>query len=271
MKSRKETTYGILLLIAAALFVLPCIFLVFPTFDIHRDDLWQMDSLMEFICAYKNTAILAIAGVLIQIVIALPAGYAIARIPSPKTQTFFLLTCVFFLLLPQQALMLPQYLVLMIIGWLDSLKGLLIMTAFQPWMILLFWFAAKRIDSSLFDAAICDGASNWVLFRKIYVPIVRPYVTVAAFLSIAESWNLLEQPMTFLQSKEKYPLSMVLMQLSTDNAELKNIMCLLFVIPLIILFIFIIKKQKLEKNKPCTIHPVTSDGQCAELVGEYRL
>lgn len=78
MKSRKETTYGILLLIATVLFVLPCIFLVFPTFDIHRDDLWQMDSLMEFICAYKNTAILAIAGVLIQIVIALSAGYAIA-------------------------------------------------------------------------------------------------------------------------------------------------------------------------------------------------
>lgn len=187
MNPRKEATYRMLSLIAAVIFVLPCVFLVFPTFDINPDDLWQMDSLMEFICAYKNTAILAIVGVLTQIVIALPAGYAIARIPSPKVQTFFLLTCVFFLLLPKQALMLPQYLVLMNIGWLDSLKGLLIMTAFQPWMILLFWFAAKRIDSSLFDSAICDGASNWVLFRKIYAPIVRPYVMIAAFLSIAES------------------------------------------------------------------------------------
>ena len=116
------------------------------------------------------------------------------------------------------------------------------MTAFQPWMILLFWFAAKRIDSSLFDAAICDGAGNWVLFRKIYVPIIRSYVAVAAFLSIAESWNLLEQPMTFLQSKEKYPLSMILMQLSTDNAELKNVLCLLFAIPLMILFGTMVKK-----------------------------
>lgn len=160
MNPRKEATYRMLSLIAAVIFVLPCVFLVFPTFDINPDDLWKMDSLMEFICAYKNTAILAIVGVLTQIVIALPAGYAIARIPSPKVQTFFLLTCVFFLLLPKQALMLPQYLVLMNIGWLDSLKGLLIMTAFQPWMILLFWFAAKRIDSSLFDSAICDGASN---------------------------------------------------------------------------------------------------------------
>ena len=42
---------------------------------------------MEFICAYKNTAILAIAGVLIQIVIALPAGYAIARIPLKITSS----------------------------------------------------------------------------------------------------------------------------------------------------------------------------------------
>ena len=242
MNPRKEAAYRMLSLIAAVIFVLPCIVLVFSIFNMHLDNLWQLDSLAEFVCAYKNTLLLAGAGVLIQIVIALPASYAIARIPSPRAQTFFLLTCVFCLLLPQQALILPQYLVLMNIGWLNSLKGLLIMTAFQPWMILLFWFAAKRIDSSLFDSAICDGASNWVLFRKIYAPIVRPYVMIAAFLSVAESWNLLEQPMTFLQSKEKYPLSMVLMQLSTDNAELKNILCFLFVVPLMILFGTMVKK-----------------------------
>lgn len=242
MTPRKEAAYRMLSLIAAVIFVLPCIVLVFSIFNMHLDNLWQLDSLAEFVCAYKNTLLLAGAGVLIQIVIALPASYTIARIPSPRAQTFFLLTCVFCLLLPQQALMLPQYLVLMNIGWLNSLKGLLIMTAFQPWMILLFWFAAKRIDSSLFDSAICDGASNWVLFRKIYAPIVRPYVMIAAFLSVAESWNLLEQPMTFLQSKEKYPLSMVLMQLSTDNAELKNILCFLFVVPLMVLFGTMVKK-----------------------------
>ena len=242
MNPRKEAAYRMLSLIAAVIFVLPCIVLVFSIFNMHLDNLWQLDSLAEFVCAYKNTLLLAGAGVLIQIVIALPASYVIARIPSPKAQTFFLLTCVFCLLLPQQALMLPQYLVLMNIGWLNSLKGLLIMTAFQPWMILLFWFAAKRIDSSLFDSAICDGASNWVLFRKIYAPIVRPYVMIAAFLSVAESWNLLEQPMTFLQSKEKYPLSMILMQLSTDNAELKNILCFFFVVPLMILFGTMVKK-----------------------------
>ena len=54
MNPRKEATYRMLSLIAAVIFVLPCVFLVFPIFDINPDDLWQMDSLMEFICAYKN-------------------------------------------------------------------------------------------------------------------------------------------------------------------------------------------------------------------------
>ena len=90
MNPRKEAAYRMLSLIAAVIFVLPCVFLVFPTFDMHLDGLWQMDSLMEFICAYKNTVILAIAGVLIQIVIALSAGYAIARVSSFKVQMFFI-------------------------------------------------------------------------------------------------------------------------------------------------------------------------------------
>ena len=92
MNPRKKAAYRMLSLIAAVIFVLPCIVLVFSIFNMHLDNLWQLDSLAEFVCAYKNTLLLAGAGMLIQIVIALPAGYAIARIPSPKAQTFFLLT-----------------------------------------------------------------------------------------------------------------------------------------------------------------------------------
>ncbi len=98
MNPRKEAAYRMLSLIAAVIFVLPCIVLVFSIFNMHLDNLWQLDSLAEFVCAYKNTLLLAGAGVLIQIVIALPASYAIARIQSPKAQTIFSLTCVFCLL-----------------------------------------------------------------------------------------------------------------------------------------------------------------------------
>ena len=61
MKSRKETTYGILLLIATVLFVLPCIFLVFPTFDIHRDVLYR-DLCFLFTTAAASTHASPISG-----------------------------------------------------------------------------------------------------------------------------------------------------------------------------------------------------------------
>ena len=89
MNPRKEATYRMLSLIAAVIFVLPCVFLVFPIFDINPDDLWKMDSLMEFICAYKNTLLLAGAGVLIQIVIALPAGMRLPESHLRKRRHFF--------------------------------------------------------------------------------------------------------------------------------------------------------------------------------------
>ena len=70
-------------------------------------------------------------------------------------------------LLPQQALMLPQYLILQQLGLLDTLAGLLLVTAFQPWMVLLFWFGASRLDGELFDAAACDGAAGATFARRL--------------------------------------------------------------------------------------------------------
>lgn len=67
MNPRKEATYRMLSLIAAVIFVLPCVFLVFPTFDINPDDLWQMDSLMEFICAYKIPRFLQLSECLLKL------------------------------------------------------------------------------------------------------------------------------------------------------------------------------------------------------------
>lgn len=54
MNPRKEAAYRMLSLIAAVIFVLPCIVLVFSIFNMHLDNLWQLDSLAEFVCAYKK-------------------------------------------------------------------------------------------------------------------------------------------------------------------------------------------------------------------------
>ena len=89
MNPRKEAAYRMLSLIAAVIFVLPCIVLVFSIFNMHLDNLWQLDSLAEFVCAYKNTLLLAGAGVLIQIVIALPQVMRLPESHLRKHRHFF--------------------------------------------------------------------------------------------------------------------------------------------------------------------------------------
>lgn len=101
------------------------------------------------------------------VLLAVPAGYVLARGVSRRTRRICLALCGLLMLLPQQALMLPQYLILQQLGLLDTLAGLLLVTAFQPWMVLLFWFGASRLDGELFDAAACDGAAGATFARRL--------------------------------------------------------------------------------------------------------
>ena len=158
--------------------------------------------------------------------------------------------CGLLMLLPQQALMLPQYLVLQKLGLLDTLPGLLVVTAFQPWMVLLLWFGSSRIDREIFDAAACDGAAGMTFSRRIYLPLMAPYLATAALLSMAESWNLLEQPMIFLQQKTHYPLSILLSRLPKADPAQKLFGGVLFLLPLVVVFGVICGRIRKNSGNP---------------------
>lgn len=226
----------VFLVLLAVVFLMPCLLLILPLAGEPLDSLWGTVTSPEYLQGYGNTLVLALAGAVIQIAVALPAGYALERYASKGTRKICLILCGLLMLLPQQALMLPQYLVLQKLGLLDTLAGLLLVTAFQPWMVLLLWFGTSRIDREIFDAAACDGAAGMTFSRRIYLPLMAPYLAAAALLSMAESWNLLEQPMIFLQQKINYPLSILLSRLPEADPAQKLFGGVLFLLPLVIAF-----------------------------------
>ena len=232
----KHTMLRAVLIVLAALFLLPCLLLALPLAGAPLDALWAAVTSPAYLQSYRNTLAFAVGGVVLQTAAALPAGYVLARGVSRRTRRICLALCGLLMLLPQQALMLPQYLILQQLGLLDTLAGLLLVTAFQPWMVLLFWFGASRLDGELFDAAACDGAAGATFARRVYLPLMAPYLAAAALLSMAESWNLLEQPMIFLQQKTRYPLSVLLSRLPEAEPAQKLFAGLLFLLPLAIAF-----------------------------------
>ena len=235
MKTKHKPGYWVLMLLAAG-FLMPCLLLILPLAGEPLDSLWGAVLSPDYLRGYGNTLVLALAGAVIQVAVALPAGYALERYASKGTRKICLVLCGLLMLLPQQALMLPQYLILQKMGLLDTLAGLLVVTAFQPWMVLLFWFGTSRVDQEIFDAAACDGAAGITFLRRIYLPLMAPYLAAAALLSGAESWNLLEQPMIFLQQKDHYPLSILLSRLPEADQAQKLFGGVLFLLPLVIAF-----------------------------------
>lgn len=213
----------------AVCFLAPCVLLVLPLAGQPPETLWQAVSAPDYLRAYRNTLLLALGGVLVQTGVALPAGCFLARLAPGRVRQICLALCLLLMLL-------PQYLLLQTFGLLDTLAGLLLMTAFQPWMVLLFWFGTSRIDRELFDAAACDGAAGLSFCRRIYLPLMAPYLAAAALLSMAESWNLLEQPMIFLQQQANDPLSILLSRLPGASPVQKLFAGVLFALPLVILF-----------------------------------
>lgn len=224
------------LAVLAVCFLAPCVLLVLPLAGQSPEAFWQKVSAPDYLHAYRNTLLLALGSVLVQTGVALPAGYFFARLAPGQVRRVCLAICLLLMLLPQQALMLPQYLLLQTFGLLDTFAGLLLMTAFQPWMVLLFWFGTNRIDRELFDAAACDGAAGLSLCRRIYLPLMAPYLAVAALLSAAESWNLLEQPMIFLQQRAHYPLSVLLSRLPETTPALRAFAGIIYLIPVVLIW-----------------------------------
>ena len=108
----------------AALFLLPCLLLALPLAGAPLDALWAAVTSPAYLQSYRNTLALAVGGVVLQTAAALPAGYVLARGVSRRTRRICLALCGLLMLLPQQALMLPQYLILQQLGLLDTLAGL---------------------------------------------------------------------------------------------------------------------------------------------------
>ena len=168
--------------------------------------------LAYFLLAYRNSCLLAAANLLLQWLVNVPAGLALAKLLPPRAANRVLALCLLLMLLPQQALLLPQYLVLDALHLLDRLGGLVLLSAFQPFLVLLYWAGFRQIETSLLEAAACEGATGPQIFRRICLPLLTPYLLAGSLLSVAESWAMLEQPLTFLQADTQPVLSTYFLQ-----------------------------------------------------------
>lgn len=190
----------------------------------------------EFFVMFWNSVKLT-AGVLIgQLLIGVPAAWGFARYEFFGKQVLFTVY-IGLMMMPFQVMMLSNYLVLNRLGLLDKLLGIVLPAVFSTFPVFIMYRFFEGLPEALLDAARLDGAGEFLLFVRVGLPLGSPGVVSAMVLGFLEYWNLIEQPLAFLKTKENWPLSLYLPNIGTEQASFAFAASVIVLLPALLVFL----------------------------------
>ena len=137
-----------------------------------------------------TSAIVAVATTVLTIVIAVPAAYAFARLrlPAKRPLGFYVLATQ---LVPPIGLIIPYFLILNRIGWMDTYQGLVViyLTFSLPFAIWLLVSYFEDIPREMEESALIDRASRWQAFWHVVLPQARGAIGVTVIFVFLNAWN----------------------------------------------------------------------------------
>lgn len=160
---------------------------------------------------YANTILYTSLGVLINLVLTIPAAYALSRkrLVGRKFITNMLLVTMFI-----GGGLIPTYMLVKNLGLLNTIWAMVLPGGASVWNIVLTrTFFQSTIPTELEEAAIIDGATSFQLFTKIVMALSLPIVAVMALFYGVGHWNEYFSALIYLNNEKMYPLQMVLRQI----------------------------------------------------------
>lgn len=223
---------------------------------------WQIDNYRQvlqqslFMRSILNSVIVTVFGVIIEVTIAFLGAYAFARLDFyGKDFTFVLILGT--LMIPPQVLMLPSYLLVSDLGWLNTYQGLIIPRAGAAFGIFLLRQFMLTVPKDLDDAAQVDGAGTLRRMISIYLPICLPSVVTVAIFSMLGFWNDYYWPLVITSDRKMRTVALGIAQFKNlegmGNWELLMAAAILATLPMLIVFIFA-RKTLIENLTAGAIH-----------------
>jgi multiple sugar transport system permease protein len=137
---------------------------------------------------YLNTAIITFGITRGQLIFGSLAAYAFARLTFPGRNLLFLLV-LGTMMLPFQVLLIPSYLIVKDLGWLNSFAGLIVPRMVSAFGIFLLRQHYLTIPKEMDEAALIDGASRLGVWWRIILPLSRPALATLAIFAFLFAWN----------------------------------------------------------------------------------
>ncbi|MBK0332644.1 carbohydrate ABC transporter permease [Brachybacterium sp. MASK1Z-5] len=148
----------------------------------------------RFLDALKNSAIMAVVATSLSILIAALAGYALARIPNRFARPMFMMV-VIVLLIPGTTAFVPNFIIVASLGWIGTLRGLIIPGLFGAFNVFLFRQFYVNFPKEVEEAAHIDGAGYFRTFFQVIFPNTLPFASALTVLGLIGSWNAFLWPL----------------------------------------------------------------------------
>ena len=198
-----------------------------------------------------NSLIITIPTVLGHVVISALAAFSFAKLKLPFRNILFTLYIIL-LVLPLQVTLVPTYMVLDQLSILNHFPAVILPGVFSTFGTCLLRQNMKYVDDSIIEAAKIDGASYFIIFSRIIVPQMKGPLAALTMLCFIDTWNAVEQPLIYLDTKSMYPLSITLSDMGSTGYTNLFSYGILFMVPPLLVYLFVYKGQDvsaLDVNK----------------------
>jgi multiple sugar transport system permease protein len=194
---------------------------------------------MPFLRYVLNTAAVATSITILHLLVSSLAAYAFARLRFPGRNRLFL-AYLATLMVPGQVTLIPNFLIVKYLGWIDSYQALIIpqiFTAFGTFLLRQFFLT---IPNELEDAARIDGASNFSIYWRIMLPLSGPALATLGVFTFTAQWNNFLWPLIVINDEQMRTLTVGLRALVgqfTVQYPLLMAGSVISVLPMLVMFL----------------------------------
>jgi multiple sugar transport system permease protein len=204
-----------------------------------------MTDTFPFLRYIVNTTVIVVANVIGVLLSCSLVAFAFARLRFSGSKVLFTILIIT-MLIPWQALMVPQFLLFVELGWYGTYLPLIVPSfGGSAFFIFLIRQYMRTIPRDLDDAARVDGLNTWQIFWRIILPLSTPALTVCAVFTFLGTWNNLLGPLLYLDNEDNFTVSIGLANMVQRAGTPWNLLMaanLITMLPPIITYFFLQKK-----------------------------
>ncbi|WP_370360464.1 carbohydrate ABC transporter permease [Catenulispora sp. MAP12-49] len=174
---------------------------------------YQGDAMFQWL---RNSAVYSFLALVITLVVAIPAGYALAMTEFRGRRMLLIATLVV-MLMPNATLVVPLFLEVNAVHLIGSMWSIILPYAFYPFGVYLAYiYFSTALPRELLEAARLDGCSEFGVFRRVALPLAAPIVALVGFFSFVANWTNYFLPYVMLPQSNQLPVQVGLGTLLDD-------------------------------------------------------